>query len=275
MTARAIASNILKVTMPRLYWKRKVNYYQSHFSEMEMYLLPLLCDPSRTSLDIGGAIGVYTANMFDKSKDVITFEPIPSNVKLISDMIRNQRMNARVMPFALSDHAGTAMLKMVDGDTGLSTLEKENDLANGQKNVNAINVEIKQLDDFQFRDIGFIKIDVEGHEAAVLQGARATIIHSKPHLLVEIEERHKHGAVNECVSYLSALGYRCFCILNKQLIPYEQFNLVLHQDTANLGTTEDNFKRKGIYINNFIFVNDAEADVFTEKAQELLRQLQA
>ena len=272
-TMRSFVSSQLKRLAPTLFWKRKVTYYQSHFSEMEMYLLPLLCDKRKRSLDIGGAIGVYTANIFDKSADVITFEPIPNNLSWINDMIKYTRMNAQVMQIALSDHAGSAELKMLNDDTGLSTLEAENDLSKSAKSVNSITVEVKRLDDLNLNNIGFIKIDVEGHEAAVLTGSRQTIAACKPNLLVEIEERHKKGAVQQCVGYLESMGYHCYFILNKKIIPFAAFDIQKHQDVKNLGNSEDNFKRKGIYVNNFIFIHQSSDSSFVIDAQAVLDRI--
>lgn len=273
-TFRSVISSQLKRFAPSVFWKRKVSYYQSHFSEMEMHLLTLLCDKNKTSLDIGGAIGVYTANLYDKSANVITFEPIPKNVTWITDMIKYTKMPAVVKQIALSDHSGTAALQMLDDDTGLSTLESDNDLTKTAKKVNAINVAVRRLDELELNNIGFIKIDVEGHEAAVLEGGRNTIATYKPNLLVEIEERHKKGAVQHCVSFLESLCYNCFCILNKKVIPYADFNLSMHQDVNNLGNTEDNFKRKGIYINNFMFIQKGNENEFVNDANKILASLQ-
>ena len=50
---------------------------------------------------------------------------------------------------------------------------------------------MKRLDDIKIKnDIGFIKIDVEGHEKNVIQGGLDTIKKNKPVLLIEIEEKH-------------------------------------------------------------------------------------
>ena len=52
-------------------------------------------------------------------------------------------------------------------------------------------VNVKKLDNLQFENpISFIKIDVEGHEMEVIEGAIETITKNKPILLVEIEEIH-------------------------------------------------------------------------------------
>ena len=57
-------------------------------------------------------------------------------------------------------------------------------------------------------DVLFIKIDVEGHELQVLQGARALLRQNKPNLLVEIEARHRDPRdVEPVLDYLRAMGY--------------------------------------------------------------------
>ena len=52
-----------------------------------------------------------------------------------------------------------------------------------------------RLDDVTANPVGFVKIDVEGAEALVLSGAENLIRHGKPIFLIEIEERHREGAI--------------------------------------------------------------------------------
>ena len=51
-------------------------------------------------------------------------------------------------------------------------------------------VEARTIDSFGFSNVSVIKIDVEGHEARVLEGAAQTIGDSHPVILVEILERN-------------------------------------------------------------------------------------
>ena len=68
-------------------------------------------------------------------------------------------------------------------------------------------VPVRTLDSFGLTSVGFIKIDVEGHELAVLQGACKTIALSHPILMVEVEDRHRHDAVHTVEEFLSDFGY--------------------------------------------------------------------
>ena len=64
-------------------------------------------------------------------------------------------------------------------------------------------IELTTLDAFQLERVDLIKIDVEGHEFEVLQGACRTIAASRPTLIIEIKE-NLFGKVRDL---LSSYGY--------------------------------------------------------------------
>ena len=66
-------------------------------------------------------------------------------------------------------------------------------------------------------DIGFIKVDVEGHEKEVIEGAKNLIIKSKPILLIEIEEKHSGRPIYETINAICKLGYRPYLCKNNEL----------------------------------------------------------
>ena len=53
-----------------------------------------------------------------------------------------------------------------------------------------------------------IKIDVEGHEAAVLPGATATIDRERPRIVIEIEQRHLDCPISDIFDQIRVHGYR-------------------------------------------------------------------
>jgi FkbM family methyltransferase len=99
----------------------------------------------------------------------------------------------------------------------------------------------------------FIKVDVEGHELAVFQGAEATLRQHKPHLLFECEERHltKHSP-RDVFAFLEGLGYEGYLLRGSALVPVAEFDPAVHQSRVGAG---ERFWRSADYHNNFLFVS--------------------
>ena len=71
-------------------------------------------------------------------------------------------------------------------------------------------VELKKLDDYDFKDIVFIKIDVQGYESFVIDGALATIEKHRPYIFVEFEEHllvENGSSENLLKKQIEDLGY--------------------------------------------------------------------
>lgn len=173
--------------------------------EPDLRLHSKMVDPKRAAIDIGAADGVYSWHLSRISHRCIAFEAHP----LKAEQIRRRLPQIEFHQCALSSTCGSAVLRVpVDGRalTGLGSIESENSLGECEK-IEEISVLTRTLDSFGLRDVGFIKIDVEGHELEVLKGARNTLLRERPVLLLEIEERHRRDAVASVESFLSACGY--------------------------------------------------------------------
>ncbi|MCM8807767.1 MAG: FkbM family methyltransferase [Candidatus Omnitrophica bacterium] len=111
-----------------------------------------------------------------------------------------------------------------------------------------IQVPVFRLDDFNFRNVSFIKIDVEGHEDKVLEGAQETILREKPVILIEIEQRHMPGrSIEDVFNKIIAFGYEGSFLFRNKLTPLSEFSYEKHQQPyLNNVMCRD-------YINNFIF----------------------
>jgi len=68
-------------------------------------------------------------------------------------------------------------------------------------------VRVLTLDSLGLRQVTAMKLDAEGAEQEVLEGARRTLIDSRPILSVEIEERHRPGSTRDVPALLAMLGY--------------------------------------------------------------------
>src|SRR5260370_18334280 len=169
------------------------------------------------------------------------------------------RRNVDVNAIALSDVTGTAELHipLIEGQAvlGCSTIAPE--AAASYLTQQIIEVRTDLLDNVYRGQVGFVKIDVEGHELAVLHGARETIMRCHPRLLVEIEERHSNGGVLRTAAFLDALGYRGYYVHARRLAPIECFSADALQQLANLPNVIvplRESRRLAPYVNNFIFL---------------------
>jgi hypothetical protein len=71
-------------------------------------------------------------------------------------------------------------------------------------------VDLKRLDDYDFKDLVFIKIDVQGYESFVIDGALITIEKHRPYIFVEFEEHllKENGSSEDMLKQkIESLGY--------------------------------------------------------------------
>lgn len=245
-----------KKLAPHLFWRRKYDILQRlGESRPDVQLAASLCDPNRISLDIGADVGEFTIAMLASSRSVIAFEPRPAQARDLASMFDAVGAPVRVEAVALSDKPGVAAMRLVESEPGRSTIDTDNALGDVNRGeVQAISVPIKRLDDLHLDDVGMVKVDVEGHELAVLLGATDTLARNRPALLVEAEERHHSNAVAEITKLLTGLGYAGYFDLGDARRPIEEFDLAQHQNPTNVGGREDGWETLGTYVNNFVFL---------------------
>lgn len=219
--------------------------------EPEFELLPFLCDNHKISVDIGANLGSYTSRLTKNSQTCWAFEPVPKLAKFLRRAFGDKIILKEV---ALSSKSGKAELRVPNNVYACATLEKDNSLEN-YKEIEKILVEVKRLDEYDLKNVGFIKIDVEGHEEDVLKGALNTLKNSKPILLIESEERHRSDSVQNIQKFLEGMGYKGFFFSQGRLKEIEQFKTEIHQKEENFEKLRTDIK-KGHYVNNFIFLTE-------------------
>ena len=220
--------------------------------EPEMELLDLLCERHRPGIDVGAKVGMYTYRIRKHSSEVIAFEPIPMFNHILRAVSEGRR--GRIEPYAVSNQRGTAILRLPYGHDGTpkygrSTIDPENrfDTEVIARN-DEIQVETRRIDDYNLPDVGFIKIDVEGHELAVLAGTEATLDRHTPNLLIECNDEHQPDAVKRLGVWLDVHGYTAVFLDGRELRPIEQYQREIH------------WTRRG--IENFIAIHRSRPDVF-------------
>jgi FkbM family methyltransferase len=158
-------------------------------------------------IDVGANSGFYSLLAAASRRDirVLAIEPDPLVKPILEHNIRLNWLDRRIttLPIALSDRQGVAELFIPSREHGL--VEKSSSLERTFKPAHSdvIRVETDTLDGLRLRlpggarKVGVIKIDVEGHETAVLRGATATIGTDRPLIFVELLPRADFAWLNE------------------------------------------------------------------------------
>jgi FkbM family methyltransferase len=248
---------------PRLLYRYRLGKYSSY--EPEQTLVPYFCDKEHLAIDVGANIGIYSGQMVKYAKACHAFE---ANPYLARQLQRAAVPGLTVTNAAVSDRAGDLTLYIPRSTPGLATVERAHpDAFGGEESaglVAAVKVRAVRLDDLEFDGISFIKIDVEGHEEAVLRGSRETIAKHRPFMLIESENRHNPGAVGRVCKLLSDHEYLCFVLKKNRLKPLSEFDEKRDQDPAALGNESG-----AIYINNFVFIPSERLGAFAERSRLL------
>lgn len=192
-------------------------YIHGSFEPRETSLLRAVVAPDDVVVDIGANVGYYTllfASLARKGR-VIAFEPIPEQAALIErSLAANGHAHAVVHRLALSREAGEASF-CVSRDKAFSSL-----IDTGRvEAARSIRVKTQTLDGFlatePAREIGLLKIDVEGAEAMVIEGAARTLASGRvKRLMVEMSRENLEacGATQaEIDDRLIRYGYRGWC----------------------------------------------------------------
>lgn len=158
-------------------------------------------------LDIGANIGnhsVYLQSYFAKCS---CFEVDPETRRIL-ELNTKKFDNIFIYDFGLGSSEGELILTRNNyNNLGGNSLTQE-------KVIDGIKVRVYTLDHLKFEDISFIKMDVEGYEEHVLNGAISSISKSLPVIAVELNSSRN----NKVIRILSELGYEFF-----KLSPYISF----------------------------------------------------
>ncbi len=171
--------------------------------------------PGDWAVDVGANIGIVTGQMcraVGTTGRVTALEPIPVNVDRLQALkSRNGLTQLDIHPVAAGAAAGRQQIRLApDSNSGWASFSAS------WLDSGSLEVEIQPLDALlpqvaQGRRVAFMKIDVEGYEFEVLEGAQAVLAADRPVLVVELndpllQDRGKSSA--ELLAALEAQGYQ-------------------------------------------------------------------
>ena len=220
--------------------------------EPELREVVAACDRDGVAVDVGAWFGPWTYWLSRRVEHVHAFEPNP---EVAAALRSTARPNVTVHEVAVSDAAGAAVLSLSGrgrGSEGRSSLQALPDA------TLQVAVPRATLDSLDLDRVRFVKIDVEGHELAVLRGARTLLERWRPVVLVELEARH--GDTHAVVELLTSSGYDGYFRSRQRWSPLDEATLLEQQRAHEASAVRPYLRqvlRPGEYPNNVLFVHPA------------------
>ncbi|MBS0286851.1 MAG: FkbM family methyltransferase [Proteobacteria bacterium] len=184
----------------------------------EIYALRKFADSETIFLDIGANVGLYCLFLADIVKDFYAFEAHPETAKCCK------------MNFALNNLNENRLIEMAVSNNNTPIYFSNKDKASPINHIvnskeDAITVMATTLDqfvqscDFNKETKFILKIDVEGHEYEVFEGAKAFLQH---HAIKAIIFESFSVKNNEIIALLQALGFKTQPIGSNNILAFKQ-----------------------------------------------------
>ncbi len=139
-------------------------------------------------VDVGANVGYYSvlaAKIVGESGLVFSVEPVPSTANILNYNIElNHLKNVRVLQKAAWKRKEILTIKVPKGYYGLASLNES------KGNCKICEVEGFPLDELGSMEIGLLKIDAEGSEYSILEGARKMLKHTR-YVVLEVSYQEK------------------------------------------------------------------------------------
>ena len=168
----------------RHYYAWQIRRGRFRTQEREFEMLAEFVGPGDWVVDVGANVGHYTARLsrlVGCEGRVLAFEPVPRTFELLAANARYfAHANVTLMNVALSDAPQVAGIEVPGGEGGAY-------LAHLAPRGDGLNIVCLPFDALPLpAPLRLVKIDAEGHEAAVLRGMKRTLERDRPALIVEV-----------------------------------------------------------------------------------------
>lgn len=165
-----------------------------------------------TAIDAGANIGIVTSQLcraVGARGTVYAVEPLPANAARLRELKRDNELDQlTIWECALSNEDGSAILR-TQGATGTSAYAS---LTASWNTAGTVSVATRVLDDLVPHDkrVGFVKLDVEGAESLLLDGASRIMTSDRPVVFCEFNDivlRDAGSSASELLTKFADLGY--------------------------------------------------------------------
>ena len=152
-----------------------------------------LCKKRDVALDIGANVGLWSRDLVKSFGRVIAFEPVGIFRECLERNVTGD--NFEVRPVALGDQDTQGTMIITEDNSGHSHLDPAT--------MGTGDVQVIRLDNLNYHDINYIKIDCEGYEYRILQGAEQTIRRCRPIMVIE---QKPHDAYSKDYGQFAAIA---------------------------------------------------------------------
>lgn len=185
----------------------KEGFYESEVTEE---ILRHLKD-GETFWDIGANIGIHSLAIKKTlpNATIYSFEPNPKTLNYLYDNVRLNNLDVRICGFALFEKAGSMILHVADGNSGMSTLIPWLEISQYSWTVNCVTTTGDALPGEGYKVPNVIKLDTEGSELSILKGCKNLL--ADPTLRVILFEAGndllENLAADEMAQFLKGFGF--------------------------------------------------------------------
>ncbi len=202
----ACLSPVIQYELKRLYFRMQILMRCFKTDEPEYDILGNFISSGDWVIDIGANIGHYTrrfSELVGERGRVIAIEPVPETFSLLAGNLNCGKLNnITLLNVAASDRTGAVGMRIPTFDTGLRNYY-ESHIANDRPDLLVMALE---LDSLRIpHSIRLVKIDVEGHQLAVLKGMIEVLEKNHPVIIME------RGCL-QSRRFLENIDYRCHCL---------------------------------------------------------------
>jgi FkbM family methyltransferase len=227
----------------------------NYIGEPEVRLVRDLVPPHTTAVDVGAWYGPWAYWLARVAEHVEAIEPVPDVARFLERVLPK---NTTVTCVALSNRDGDAELYVPVGGRGAEGLASLLPPPPGTARTLPITVPVRRLDQLGFTNVGFVKIDVEGHELEVLEGAQKVLECYKPTVVIEIEQRFHDRPIEEVFRVFEDYGYAGWFRDGVHWRSVDDFSVEHHQlrhleQIQAHGYISNALHGNRGYVNNFLF----------------------
>ena len=184
-----------------------------------IWVWEILCKDAKVIIDAGANSGIFSliAKTINPSSSVYAFEPVKRTYQLLQKNLLANKFDVKAENIALSDKDGQQIIYDVDFSVNhyqysasLNPVKLKNDKTSKEEIIE-YSVQTVKLDSYIYQqkieNIDLIKIDVELHEAELMEGFKEYLFRFNPNIVIEVLSEDVANRLNDILKGSNYLIY--------------------------------------------------------------------